>query len=168
MYQVKNSIFLDLTKNQKSDFLSFVKIYTKNYFTCDEQSIFYNLIDEIEYFHKQNLGRFDYIDINSEKHLEDIKKYIHACKVYYEYKASQHKLYEEQKRVQKEIKSKIVEAKQKKEPATKKQVSYYQNLCRRYSLNPKDINSLSKYDIKMEISRILQEAEKNRHELVGE
>lgn len=155
MYQVKNTIFLDLTKNQKADFLSFVKIYTKNYLACDEQSIFYNLLDEIEYYHKLGQGKFDYVDVNNECHLADIKKYIKACKKYYEYKAAQHPLYEEQKRIQKEIKAKILEAKQKKEPPTKKQVSYYKSLCKRRGEEPQNIDEMSKYDIKIEIQRLV-------------
>ncbi len=157
MYQTKNRIFLDLTKNQKSDFLSFVKIYTKNYIECDEQSIFYNILDEIEYYHELGQGKFNYIDINEQKHMDDIKLYIKACKKYYEYKASQRPIYEEQKRIQKEIKTHILNEKQKKEPPTKKQISYYKALCKRHNLTPKTPEELSKYDIKIEIQKLLDE-----------
>ncbi len=155
MYQIKNSIFLDLTKNQKSDFLSFIKIYTKNYKNCDEESILCNLLDEIDYFHKLGQGKFEYIDINNENRISDIKKYIKACKKYYDYKESQRPIYEEQKRIQKEIKAKILDARQKKEPPTKKQISYYKSLCKRHSEEPQPIENLSKYDIKMEIDRLI-------------
>lgn len=160
MYQIKNTIFLELSKNQKADFLSFVKIYTKNYLSCDEQSIFYNLLEEIEYYHKLGQGKFDYIDVNSETHLSDIKKYIKACKKYYEYKDAMRPLYEEQKRIQKEIKAKVLEAKQKKEPPTKKQISYYKSLCKHASIEPQNIDEMSKYDIKIEIQKLV-EAPKN-------
>ena len=157
MYRTKNRIFLDLTKNQKADFLSFVKIFTKNYKACDEQSIFYNLLDELEYYKELGQGKFDYIDVNNEQHLEYIRAYISACKKYFEYKEAQKPLYEAQKRIQKEIKARILDAKQKKEPPTKKQISYYKSLCKRHNETPKDIETLSKYDIKLEIQRLIEE-----------
>ena len=155
MYQIKNTIFLDLTKNQKSDFLSFVKIYTKNYLACDEESVFYNILDEIAYYHELNQGKFDYIDINNDTHLADIKKYISVCRKYYKFKEAQRPIYEEQKRIQKEIKAKILEEKQKKETPTKKQISYYKSLCKRRNEQSQDIEHFSKYDIKIEIQRLL-------------
>lgn len=156
MYRIKNSIFLELTKNQKADFLAFVKIFTKNHTNLDAQNILYNLLDELEYYRKLGQGKFEYIDINAEKNIEDIKKYITACKKYFEYKASLKPIYEENKRIQKEIKAKILDAKQKKEPPTKKQISYYKSLCKRHSEPQKSIEELSKYDVKIEIQRIIE------------
>ncbi len=161
MYQIKNSIFLELTKNQKADFLSFVKIYTKNYIACDDESIFYNLLEELDYLKTLGQGKFEFINVNNETHLCDIKKYIKACKKYYEHKAAQRPFYEEQKRIQKEIRAKIRDEKQKKEPPTKKQISYYKSLCKRHGEAPQNINELSKYSIKKEIQRLLDTQNNN-------
>lgn len=157
MYQIKNRIFTDLTKNQKSDFLSFVKIYTKNFKNCDEQSIFYNLLDELAYFKEIGQERFDFINTDNDEHLKWIKEYISACKKYFDYKEKMKPLYEEQKRIQKEIRAKIAEEKQKKEPPTKKQISYYKSLCKKSGKEMQDVESMSKYDIKKEIQRLLGE-----------
>lgn len=154
MYNIKKIVFTDLTKNQKADFLSFIKLYVKNFQNCDEESIYYNLLDELEYFHNLGQNKYDYINIENEQQLSDIKKYIKACKKHFNYKTTMRPVYEEQKRIQKEIRHKITEEKQKKEPPTKKQISYYKSLCKQISIEPKKIEELSKYDIKIEISRL--------------
>ena len=161
MYRLKNNIFLELTKNQKADFLSFVKIYVKNYKDCDAESIYYNLLDEIEYFHNFEPPKYPYIDIESEKHLSEIKKYVFACKQHLDYKATLKPIYEEQKRIQKEIRAKILAEKQKKAPPTKKQISYYKSLCSRNNEQPQNTDEMSKYDIKIEIQRLIELSEKD-------
>ena len=113
MYNIKKIVFTDLTKNQKADFLSFIKLYVKNFQNCDEESIYYNLLDELEYFHKLNQNKYDYINIENEQQLSDIKKYIKACKKHFDYKTTMRPVYEEQRRIQKEIRHKITEEKQK-------------------------------------------------------
>ena len=159
MYNTKKIIFTDLSKNQKSDFLSFVKLYVKNFQECDVESIYYNLLDELEYFRELGQGKFDFIDLSSDQHLSEIKKYIKACKKHFDYKVAMRPVYEEQKRIQKEIRHKILEEKQKKEPPTKKQISYYKSLCKKKGIEPKNIEELSKYDIKMAISSLVEAKE---------
>lgn len=159
MYQIKKRVFADLTKTQKADFLSFVKIYVKNFSECDAQSIYNNLLDEIAFFQEPECGRFSYIDLNSQKHADDIMEYVKACKRYFDYKEAQRPFYEEQKRIQKEIRHKIRDERQKKEPPTKKQISYYKSLCKANNETPQTIEELSKFDIKLEISRLAGENE---------
>ena len=47
-----------------------------------------------------------------------------------------------------------------KEEPTKKQLYYYDRLCKRYDLEKKDIKFLSKLDLKNEIESILNEYSK--------
>lgn len=159
MYSIKKVIFTELSKNQKADFLSFIKLYVKNFQECDEESIYYNLLDELEYFKEVGQGRFEFIDLSSDKYLSDIRKYIKACKKHFDYKRTMRPVYEEQKRIQKEIRHKILEEKQKKEPPTKKQISYYKSLCKKNGIEAKNIEELSKYDIKIEISALVENKE---------
>ena len=44
-----------------------------------------------------------------------------------------------------------------KEEPTKKQLYYYDRLCKRYELEKKDVKNLSKLDLRNEIERILNE-----------
>lgn len=156
MFQVKSRVFNDLTKNQKADFLSFVKIYVKNYLDCDAENLFYNLVEELDYYRKLGQYKFDYVDISSDSHLEDLKTYIRACKKYYEYKKAQKPIYEAQKRIQKELKSRLLDEKQKNEKPTSKQISYYKVLCKRRNCEEKNIEEMSKYDIRQEIKKLLE------------
>ena len=56
------------------------------------------------------------------------------------------------------IKNKFLqEVKMSKEKPTKKQIYYYDKLCKRYSLEKKDVENLSKLDLRDEIERIINE-----------
>ena len=44
-----------------------------------------------------------------------------------------------------------------KEEPTKKQLYYYDRLCKKYSIEKKDVNELSKLDLRNEIESILNE-----------
>ena len=44
-----------------------------------------------------------------------------------------------------------------KEKPTNKQLYYYDKLCKRYSIEKKDVEDLSKLDLRNEIERILNE-----------
>ena len=49
------------------------------------------------------------------------------------------------------------EVKMSKEKPTKKQLYYYDRLCKKYSLEKKNVEELSKLDLRDEIERILNE-----------
>ena len=159
MYNIKSKIFLDLTKNQKSDFLSFVKIFTRNYIECDSESIFYNILDELTYYKDAKLDKFSFIDIDDNQVQNEIKLYIDAIKKHYAYKESMRPIYEEQKRIQKEIRARIQDEKQKKEPPTKKQISYYKSLAKKHNIDLSNLDTMSKYDIKIAIQRLIETPE---------
>ena len=44
-----------------------------------------------------------------------------------------------------------------KEAPTKKQLYYYNRLCKKYNIEKKDTNTLSKLDLRNEIERIIDE-----------
>ncbi|DAB15555.1 TPA: hypothetical protein CPT97_07295, partial [Candidatus Gastranaerophilales bacterium HUM_17] len=51
----------------------------------------------------------------------------------------------------------LQEVKMSKEEPTKKQLYYYDRLCKKYSIEKKDVKELSKLDLRNEIERILDE-----------
>ena len=51
----------------------------------------------------------------------------------------------------------LQEVKMSKEKQTKKQLYYYDRLCKKYSLEKKNVEELSKLDLRDEIERILNE-----------
>ena len=52
-----------------------------------------------------------------------------------------------------------------KETPTKKQLYYYDKLCKRYSIEKKDVESLSKLDLRDEIERIINEYSNTNKEI---
>ena len=86
--------------------------------------------------------------------------YIKECKKYYEYKETQRPFVEKQKEFEKKKRKFLQEVKMSKEEPTKKQLYYYDRLCKRYDLEKKDIKFLSKLDLKNEIESILNEYSK--------
>ena len=71
------------------------------------------------------------------------------------------KMQKQMEKKQKEFERKkrkfLQEVKMSKDEPTKKQLYYYDKLCKRYNIEKKDIENLSKLDLKNEIERILNE-----------
>ena len=82
-------------------------------------------------------------------------------KKYYLYKESQKPFVEAQKEFEKKKRKFLQEVKMSKELPTKKQLYYYEKLCKRYDIEQKDTENLSKLDLRDEIERILNDHEKN-------
>ena len=76
---------------------------------------------------------------------------------YYEYKEKQRPIIEAQKEFEKKKRKFLQEVKMSKDAPTKKQLYYYDKLCKRYSVEKKNTDELSKLDLKNEIERILNE-----------
>lgn len=168
MYNTKQKIYLYFDKTQKSTLCSFLRSFVKNNlkkneFNITEEELFKNFIEEQEYYFKINSSRFpflkDYLD--DEAFISETKQYIGAIKQYYEYKKSQEFLKEKQKDYEKSKREFLKEVKMSKEKPTKKQIYYYEKLCRKYNIDKKDTSTLSKLDIKNELERILNEHSKD-------
>ena len=64
---------------------------------------------------------------------------------------------EKQKEFEKKKRKFLQEVKMSKEEPTKKQLYYYDKLCKRYNIEKKNVEDLSKLEIRDEIERILNE-----------
>ena len=91
----------------------------------------------------------------------DTLSYLKECKSYYNYKEAQKPLIEAQKAFEKQKRKFLQDVKMQKEPPTKKQLYYYERLCKKYNIDKKDTTNLSKYDLKTIISEILDEYSRN-------
>ena len=87
--------------------------------------------------------------------------YLTECRKYYDYKESQKPLIEKQKQFEKEKRAFLQEVKMSKEPPTKKQLYYYDRLCKKYSIEKKETSDLSKLDLKKMIGEIIDEHSRN-------
>ena len=159
MYQIKNRIYLDFDKTQKTAICNYLRALVKqhNGYSCEE--ILHKFTEDEKYYLELNASRFPYIKdkLDDIQFVNDTKEYIKECKKYYEYKEKQRPIIEAQKEFEKKKRKFLQEVKMSKEPPTKKQLYYYERLCKKYSIEKKNVEELSKLDLKDEIERILNE-----------
>ena len=158
MYHIKSHIYLDFDKTQKSAICNYLRALVKQNLdkTCSE--ILEKFLDDETYYLKQKSSRFPFLEdfISDEVFIKDTKAYINECKKYYEYKESQKPYIEKQKEFEKKKRKFLQEVKMSKEEPTKKQLYYYDKLCKKYNIEKKE-GELSKLDLRNEIERIINE-----------
>ena len=159
MYQIKNRIYQEFDKTQKNGICNYLRALVKQniQLTCSE--ILGKFIDDEKYYLELNSSRFPFlIDfINDTTFLNDTELYIKECLKYYKYKESQRPIIEAQKEFEKKKRKFLQEVKMSKEKPTSKQLYYYDRLCKKYSEEKKDVEELSRLDLRNEIERILNE-----------
>ena len=159
MYQIKSRIYLDFDKTQKSGICNYIRALVKQNLELPSSEILDKFIEDEKYYLELNSSRFPFLSeiIDSKSFINDTKSYIEECIKYYKYKESQKPFIEKQKEFEKKKRKFLQEVKMSKDKPTKKQVYYYNKLCKKYNLEAKNTEELSKLDIKNEIERILNE-----------
>ncbi len=159
MYQIKSRIYLDFDKTQKSGICNYIRALVKQNLNLTCSEILDKFLEDEKYYLELNSSRFPFLVdfIDNDKFLRDTEAYINECKKYYDYKETQRPFIEKQKEFEKKKRKFLQEVKMSKEEPTKKQLYYYDKLCKRYSLEKEDVESLSKLDLRNEIERILNE-----------
>ena len=159
MYQIKGRIYPDFDKTQKNGICNYIRALVKQNLNLTCSEILDKFIEDEKYYLELQTSRFpfliDYIDKDS--FIKDTYNYISECIKYYKYKESQRPFIEKQKEFEKKKRKFLQDVKMSKEKPTKKQLYYYDKLCKRYSLEKKDVEELSKLDLRNEIERILNE-----------
>ena len=61
MYYLKNTLFLELTKNQKASLFSFIKSFTKKHSDKATDEILELFIEDEQYYYAQNNPHFEWI-----------------------------------------------------------------------------------------------------------
>ena len=162
MYQIKNRIYLDFDKTQKSAICNYLRALVKQGVNSGEYSadgILDKFIEDEKYYLELNASRFPFLAtvIDDAQFLSDTKDYIKECIKYYEYKEKKKPIIEAQKEFEKKKRKFLQEVKMSKEAPTKKQLYYYDRLCKKYCIEKKNVEELSKLDLRDEIERILNE-----------
>lgn len=159
MYEVKNRIFLEFSKTQKTAVCNFLRALTKKLPNFDVEDVLVKFLEDEKYYLEINSSKFEFLKdfIDDEKFIFEAKLFIKECRKYYDYKASQAPLIAAQKEFEKKKRKFLQEVKMSKELPTKKQISYYNSLCKRYNIDKKDAKELSKLDLRNEIDRIINE-----------
>lgn len=159
MYQIKNRIYPTFDKTQKSGVCNYLRALVKQNLELSVEDILDKFLEDERYYLELNTSRFPFLSecIDDMDFLKDTKAYIFECKKYYDYKEKQRPIIEAQKEFEKKKRKFLQEVKMSKEAPTKKQLYYYDKLCKRYSLEKKNVEELSKLDLRDEIERILNE-----------
>lgn len=156
MYQIKNQIYQNMTKNQKSALCNFLRSLVKKSPDLDINDIFDKFIDDENYYFEINNPHFEFLEnyINDEQFRNETILFLNECKKYYDYKKKQAPLIEAQKAYEKQKREFLKELKMSKEQPTKKQLYYYERLCKKYNLEKKELSS--KLEARDEIDKILK------------
>ena len=159
MYHLKNTIFLDLTKNQKASLFSFLKSFVKKNFEKTTDEILDLFIEDEQYYYNVQNPHFEWIieQFENEKFLKELKILIKENKKALEEKEKQKPFWEKQKQLAKEQRRKATEFKMSKEKPSKKQIYYYEKLCDKYKIEKEPLENKSKLDLKTMIGEIIYE-----------
>ncbi len=159
MYQIKNRIYPDFDKTQKSGVCNYLRALVKQNLGLTYSDILDKFLEDEKYYLAQHASRFPFLEnvIDDRDFLRDTEEYIKECIKYYEYKERQRPIIEANKKFERKKRKFLQEVKMSKEKPTKKQLYYYDRLCKKYSIEKKNVEELSKLDIRDEIERILNE-----------
>lgn len=157
MYEIKKQIYLDLSKNQKSALCNYLRALVKKSQNCTTEEIWESFYADEKYYLELKCSRFEFLENLFEQDLfrTDTLKYIKECKKYYDYKEKQRPIIEANKEFEKQKRKFLQEVKMSKEPPTKKQLYYYDRLCKKYNIEK--IELTSKLDARNEIDKIITE-----------
>ena len=157
MYEIKKQIYIDLTKTQKSALCNFLRALVKKSPDLSVDEIMQKFLDDEKYYLEINNSRFEFLKdlLDDEQFLSDTEKYLKECRKYYDYKKSQEPIIQAQKDFEKKKRAFLKEVKMSKEPPTKKQLYYYDRLCKKYNMEKKELSS--KLEARDEINKIITE-----------
>ena len=159
MYQIKNRIYLNFDKTQKSGICNYLRALVKQNLSLSASEIMDKFLEDEKYYLELKTSRFPFLEefIDDRVFLKDTEDYIKECIKYYQYKEKQRPIIEANREFEKKKRKFLQEVKMSKEKPTKKQLYYYDRLCKKYSIEKKDVNELSKLDLRDEIEKILNE-----------
>lgn len=155
MYELKNQIYKDFTKVQKSSLCNFLRAFVKKNIRKAPERILNKFLEDESYYLQIGQQRFEFITelLTDEKFLAETLEYIEECVKYYEYQRNQEPLKEKQRAYERKKTDYLRDLKMSKELPTGKQMTYYKRLCKSYNIVPKEISS--KLQARDEIRKIL-------------
>ncbi len=161
MYEIKKQIYQDFTKNQKSAVCNFLRALVKKSPQLSVDELFDRFLEDEKYYFEINSPHFEFLEnfLYDEKFYKDTVLYLKECRKYYDYKKSQEPIIQAQKEFEKKKRAFLKEVKMSRETPTKKQLYYYDRLCKKYNIEKKELSS--KLQARDEIDRIIQEHDKS-------
>ena len=161
MYEIKKQIYLDFTKNQKSALCNYLRALVKKSPDLSAEDIWENFVSDEKYYLELNCSRFEFLAelLDDDNFRSDTMKYLFECKKYYEYKEKQRPIIEANKEFEKKKRKFLQEVKMSKQPPTKKQLYYYDKLCKKYNIEKVELTS--KLEARNLIDKIITEHSPN-------
>lgn len=161
MYEIKKQIYLDFTKNQKSALCNFLRALVKKSQDLTVEEIWESFVADEKYYLELNCSRFEFLAeiIEEEAFKSDTFKYLKECKKYYEYREKQRPIIEANKEFERKKRKFLQEVKMSKEAPTKKQLYYYDRLCKKYNIEKVEL--ASKLEARDTIDKIITEHSSN-------
>ena len=103
MYQVKNQIYLDMTKNQKSALCNFLRALVKKSPELSVNDILDKFLEDERYYFEINNPHFEFLEnyLDDETFLKDTMLFLKECRKYYDYKKKQEPIIQAQKEYEK-------------------------------------------------------------------
>lgn len=159
MYEIKNRIYHDFDKTQKTALCNFLRALVKKSPELSAEDVMQKFLDDERYYEEVHASRFEFLEkfLDDDAFLNETMLYISECKKYYDYKKKQEPIIKAQKEFEKKKRKFLQEVKMSKEPPTKKQIYYYKRLCKKYSIEMKEEKELSKLDLRNLIEEIINE-----------
>ena len=157
MYEVKARIYQDFSKTQKSALCNFLRALVKKTPDLSVEDIFDKFIEDERYYFEINNPHFEFLEnyLDNNSFLDETLLYLRECRKYYDYKKKQEPIIQAQKEFEKKKRAFLKEVKMSKEAPTKKQLYYYDRLCKKYNIEKKELTS--KLEARDEIDRIINE-----------
>ena len=161
MYEIKKRIYLDLDKTQKSALCNFLRALVKQNLEIEVSDLFDKFVEDEEYYLQVKASRFPFLEniIDETDFISDTTLYIKECIKYYQYKEKQRPIIEANKLFEKKKRKFLQEVKMSKEPPTKKQLYYYNRLCKKYNIEKIELSS--KLEARDLIDKIISEHSEN-------
>lgn len=146
-----------MTKTQKSALCNFLRALVKKSPQMSVGDIYDKFVEDERYYLEINNPHFEFLEdyLDSDKFMEESILYLKECRRYYDYKKKQEPIIQAQKEFEKKKREFLKEVKMSKEVPTKKQLYYYDRLCKKYNIEKKELTS--KLEARDEIDKILNE-----------
>lgn len=163
MQNIKNCVFLYLSKRQKSQLLGTLKSYFKKFSNLSETDLAYKFLEDEKYYIDIQNPHFEFVQdyFEDDNFLEDIIKFFKYCA----FEKHQMELMEPYKQKEKEYmklqRKKANDYKMSKLKPTKKQIMYYDKLTKAHGIQKKNLESASRLDLRNWIMEIIEKNEYN-------
>lgn len=148
---------MNFSKTQKAALCNFLRALVKKVENPSLDYLLEKFLEDEKYYFEISNPHFEFLKecLDDEVFLKDVKLYLKECIKFYDYKKKQAPLIQAQKEFEKKKRNFLREVKMSKDEPTKKQLYYYERLCKKYNIEKIELKS--KLQARDEIDRIINE-----------